>query len=178
MCETPGQALVHESVLPASPMKNCRSHSMNSLSLSDPQHSQVIQNFSGGRRKAVSTTATHQCRVIFQLHPMRFAQWPLGFLRRGQWVSRVKILQGCSLRQNSFVSSVAISLLWAAWSRGSCVIPGSYTFAPSEGHCQGLSVTSRMLTLFITHPSGSARVRERTALYLWIPLPAGAGDFQ
>lgn len=28
------------------------------------------------------------------------------------------------------------------------------------------------------HPSGSAHVRERNALYLWIHLPAGARDCQ
>lgn len=108
--------------------------------------------------------------VIFQTHPTRFAQQPLGFLGKEQCLLRVRILQGCSVKQNS---SVAISLL--SWSRGSRVIPGSYMFAPSEGHSQGLSVISRILMLFITHPSGSACVRERTALYLWISLPAGAG---
>ena len=33
-----GQALVHERILPVSPMKKCRAQSMKSLSLSDPQH--------------------------------------------------------------------------------------------------------------------------------------------
>jgi len=36
--DCPGQASVHERVLPVSLTKKCRAHSMNSLSLSDPQH--------------------------------------------------------------------------------------------------------------------------------------------
>lgn len=89
-----------------------------------------------GRKKATSPIATLRCRVTFQPHAMRFAQLSSAFLGRGQHLFIVKILQGCSLKQNSFVSSVAISLL--SWSRGSHVIPGSSMFAPSEGHSQGL----------------------------------------
>lgn len=172
--ETPGQALVHERVLPASPTKKMQISQHEDLELQWSSAFSGDPEFSRGQKES----SKYHSNTLVQSDILATSQevWTvtIGFPGKGHCLFRVRSCKAAVWSKRALWALVAISVLWAAWSQGSCVIPGSFMFAPSEGHSQALSVTSGILTLFITHPSGSARVRERAALYLWVPLPAGA----